>query len=222
MTAEMIFIHLFVVIASVFLTLIIGVPLGICAYYFPSMRPFILKTVEILQTVPTLALLGVIMILFGPGKTTVIVGLFLYSLLPIVLNTYAGLSEVPLSLIEVATGMGMTKINRLVQVEIPIAFPFIFAGVRIATVTSIGVAVFGAFVGGGGLGSIIYTSIRTSNMPLLLSSTFALMGMAVLFDFAMQYAGKFVQSVFIMQPPASSHKRKNQANQHRTPHIEES
>ena len=116
----------------------------------------------------------------------------------------------------------MTKVNRLVQVEIPIAFPLIFTGIRIATVTSIGVAVFGAFVGGGGLGSIIYTSIRTSNMPLLLSSTFALMGMAVLFDFAMQYAGKFVQSVFIMQPPASSHKRKNQANQHRTPHIEES
>ena len=86
-------------------------------------------------------------------------GLLLYSLLPIVQNTYVGLSEVDASIKEVATGMGMTRLYRLIIVEMPIAFPFIFTGIRIATVTAVGVAVFATFVGGGGLGSVIYQGI---------------------------------------------------------------
>lgn len=185
--------HLFMVVAALMFTIIVGVPLGICAYYFPKVRRVILKVVEILQTIPAMALLGVIMVFLGPGQLTVIIGLLLYSLLPVVLNTYVGLSEVDPAIKEAATGIGMTRMNRLVQVEVPIAFPLIFTGVRIAMVTSIGVAVFAAFVGGGGLGSIIYESIRVSNMTQLLSATVVLMGMAILFDFVMGQIEKRLQ-----------------------------
>lgn len=193
MTLDMVLAHLFMVVISVLLTIVIGVPVGICAYYFPKARPIILKVVEILQTIPALALLGVIMVFLGPGKPTVIIGLFLYSLLPVVLNTTVGLTGVDPALKEAATGIGMTRMERLIRVELPIAFPLIFTGIRIATVTSIGVAVFGAFVGGGGLGAIIYESIRTSKMALLMQSTVVLMGMAIIFDFGMGQIEKYLQ-----------------------------
>lgn len=193
MTLEMVLAHLLMVVLAVLLTIVVGVPLGVCAYYFTKLRRVILKVVEILQTIPALALLGVIMVFIGPGKPTVVIGLLLYSLLPVVLNTYTGLSEVDPALKEAATGIGMTKMNRLFQVELPIAFPLIFTGIRIATVTSIGVAVFAAFVGGGGLGSVIYESIRVSDIKMLLTSTLVLMGMAIIFDFVMGQVEKQLQ-----------------------------
>ncbi|NLJ94391.1 MAG: ABC transporter permease [Clostridiaceae bacterium] len=185
MTIDMITTHLLLVFFSVLLTIIFGVPLGVVAYIFPKARKIILKVVEVLQTVPALALLGVIMVFLGPDRATVIIGLFAYSLLPVVLNTYTGLVEVDPAVKEAAKGIGMTKINRLFLVELPLALPLIFSGVRLAIVTSVGVAVFGAFVGGGGLGSVIYESIRVSNMKLLLQSTAVLIVMAVGFDFVM-------------------------------------
>ncbi len=114
----------------------------------------------------------------------------LYSLLPIVRNTFVGLNEIDPAIKEAATGMGMSKLYRLFHVEIPIAFPVIFTGIRIATVTSIGVAVFAAFVGGGGLGSVIYRGIHIQDMKLIMFGTFSLMGMAVLFDGVMEYIEK--------------------------------
>jgi len=185
MTADMVLGHLFIVLVSVVLTIIVGVPLGVCAYFFTGVRKIILGVVEILQTIPAMALLGVIMVFLGAGKNTVILGLLLYSLLPVVQNTYVGLSEMDPAIKEVATGMGMTRIYQLIHVELPIAFPLIFTGIRISTVTAVGVAVFGAFVGGGGLGSVIYRGIRIQNMRLILTSTFALMAMAIVFDVVM-------------------------------------
>lgn len=185
MTITMVLDHLLIVAAAVVLTVAVGVPTGVCSYYFPRVGKVILKLAEVLQTVPTLALLGILMVFLGAGKLTVIIGLFLYSLLPVVLNTHVGLSEIDPSLKEMALGMGMTKINRLFRVELPLAFPLIFTGIRIATVTSIGVAVFAASVGGGGLGSIINRSIRISDMQMLMKGTLALMIMAIVFDFVM-------------------------------------
>lgn len=185
MTVTMILDHLSIVFYAVVFTLLIGLPLGIIAYMNKHISKIITWGVDILQTVPALALLGVIMVFFGAGKVTAIIGLVLYSLLPIVHNTYLGLSSVSPAIKEAATGMGMTKLYQLVRVELPIAFPMIFTGIRIATVTSVGVAVFATFVGGGGLGSIIYRGIRIQNMNLILSGTVALMAMAVIFDSVM-------------------------------------
>jgi len=196
MTVSMITEHLFMVFISVFLTVCAGVPLGICAYFYKPVRKIILSVVEILQTVPALALLGIIMVFFGAGKPTVIIGLLLYSLLPVVQNTYVGLSEIDPAVKEISAGMGMTRMQSLIRIELPIAFPLIFTGIRIATVTSVGVAVFGAFVGGGGLGSIIYKGIHVQNMPLILSGTITLMVMAVGFDLIMAFAEKHIKGRF--------------------------
>lgn len=190
MDLTMVFEHLYIVLISVVMTVLIGLPLGILAYSWPSFRKVILWVVDVLQTIPALALLGIIMVFIGAGKLTVIIGLVLYSLLPIVHNTYLGLNGVNPAIKEAARGMGMTKFYRLVRVELPLAFPVIFTGIRIASVTAIGVAVFATFVGGGGLGSIIYRGIYIQNMKLLLSGTLTLMAMAVLFDSVMAYVEK--------------------------------
>lgn len=190
MTASMIWSHFLIVLIAVLLTIAVGVPLGVCSYFFPGPRKVILRVVEILQTVPALALLGVIMVFLGAGKPTAILGLVLYSLLPVVQNTYVGLSEVDPAIKEVATGMGMTRMYRLLHVEMPIAFPLIFTGIRIATVTAVGIAVFATFVGGGGLGGQIYRGIHIQNMKLILQSTAALMVMAVVLDSAMAWVEK--------------------------------
>ncbi len=174
--------HLYLVVMSVLFSVVVGLPLGVLAYLKPKVRKIVLWTVEILQTIPALALLALIMIVLGAGKLTVVTGLVLYSLLPIVHNTYIGLENVDEGVKEAGRGMGMTQMDRLISVEIPLAFPMIFTGIRIATVTTIGVAIFASSVGGGGLGSVIYQGIRTQNMDLILFGTAALMIMAIFFD----------------------------------------
>lgn len=185
MSWDLVLEHLFLVIASGILSILIGLPLGIFAYLFPKARAVILRVVDILQTIPALALLGIIMVFAGAGKTTVIIGITLYSLLPVVRNTCLGLEQVDRDVKEAALGMGMSRTYRLFRVEIPLAFPTIFTGIRIAIVNAIGTAVFAAFVGGGGIGSVLNRGIRLQNMELILSGTAALMAIAIVLDLLM-------------------------------------
>ena len=190
MTMERVLQHLYLVGMAAGFTIISGLVLGILAYLYKPVRPFVLWTVDILQTIPVLALLGVLSIVAGSSSTTVIIGIVLYSLLPVVRNTYVGLTSVDPAIKEAATGMGMTKGQKIISVELQLAFPMIFTGIRIAIVTSIGTAVFGAVVGGGGLGSVINRAILIQDMDTLLEATLALMVMAVVFDFGMGYVEK--------------------------------
>ena len=184
--------HLFIVLAASVLSILVGLPLGVLSYMYPKARSIILRIVDLLQTIPSLALLGIIMVFLGAGKLTVIIGITLYSLLPIVRNTCLGLQEVDSGVKEAARGMGMSRLYRLLNVEFPLAFPMVFTGVRIAVVNAIGSAVFAAFVGGGGLGSIITRGIRIQDMGLILSGTGALMIIAVVLDLLM---GAFEQKM---------------------------
>ena len=188
MTFQIVFEHLSMVIVALLFALIAGVPLGVFSYFYPRAGKFILRVVDLIQTTPALALLGIIMVFLGAGKPTVIVGLALYSLLPIVRNTVLGLNQVPAALKEAATGMGMTRMYQLLRVEIPLAAPIIFTGVRIAAVNAIGTAVFAALVGGGGLGNLINTGIRQNDMKAILSGTGVLMAMALILDLLMALA----------------------------------
>ena len=178
-----------VAIASVF-TILLGLLLGFTAHLNKRAGKVILAVVDVLQTIPALALLGIIMVFFGGSRTTVIVGLVLYSLLPVVRNTCTGLESVSPAVKEAALGMGMSKTYRLFKVEFPIAFPTIFTGIRIAVVTSISVAVFGTLVGGGGLGQVIYRGIYVQDMTRILFGTVSLMVMAVVLDFIMSLVEK--------------------------------
>lgn len=182
--------HLYLVAMSSLFTTIFGLLLGVVVYMFRPARKPILWVVDLLQTIPVLALLGAIMLVFGASSTTVIIGLVLYSLLPVVRNTYVGLNDIDPGVKEAAKGMGMTKVQRLFRVELSLAFPMIFTGIRIAVVTSIGSAVFGAVVGGGGLGSIINRSILIQDMNTLMKATITLMAMAFIFDVGMGYVEK--------------------------------
>lgn len=185
MTISMILDHLLLVLSSLVISLAVGIPLGLLSYFKPGPGKVILRVVDLIQTTPALALLGIIMVFLGAGKPTVMVGLALYSLLPIVRNTNLGLCQVPDHLKEAATGMGMSRAYRLVHVELPLALPMMFTGIRIAVVNAVGTAVFAASVGGGGIGSIINSGIRQRNMELILWGTMALMALALVMDAAM-------------------------------------
>ncbi|MCD8321723.1 MAG: ABC transporter permease [Oscillospiraceae bacterium] len=185
MSVSLILEHLYIVFFSSLLSVAVGLLLGLLAYLFPKIRGLILRLVDLLQTIPALALLGIIMVFVGAGKATVITGITLYSLLPIVRNTCLGLEEVDPGVKEAARGMGMSKLYRTLFIELPLAFPTVFTGIRIAIVNAIGTAVFAAFVGGGGLGSIITRGIRIQKMSLVLAGTGALMAIAVIVDLLM-------------------------------------
>lgn len=182
MSFNLIFEHLFLVLAAGILSVVLGVPLGIAAYRFPRTRALILRVADLLQTIPSLALLGIIMVFIGAGKLTVIIGITLYSLLPIVSNTCLGLQQVDPGVKEAARGMGMSRAYQIFRVELPLAFPTVFTGIRIAVVNAIGTAVFAAFVGGGGLGSVINQSIRVRDIGQILAATGVLMVLAIILD----------------------------------------
>lgn len=190
MDISRVFQHLYLVAMSSLFSTIVGLLLGVIVYMFKPTRKLLLWLVDVLQTIPVLALLGTIMLIFGASSTTVIIGLVLYSLLPVVRNTYAGLNNIDPGIKEAAIGMGMTKLQRLFKVELALAFPMIFTGIRIAVVTSIGSAVFGAVVGGGGLGSTINRAILIQDMNTLIQATVTLMAMALVFDVGMGYVEK--------------------------------
>ena len=174
MTLSMVVEHLSMVVFAIVIAILIGVPLGLLCYLSRAARGVVLRVVDLIQTTPALALLGIIMVTpLGAGKPTVILGLALYSLLPIVRNVTLGLSQVSPAVKEAAKGMGMTRVYSLFHVELPLAMPMLFTGLRIAVVNTIGTAVFASSVGGGGLGNLINTGIRRNDVAMILSGTAA-------------------------------------------------
>lgn len=177
--------HMVLVLIAIVISTAFGILLGIISYWTPYLDKIILWTVDSLQTIPSLALLSILMIFFGLGNVTLIVGLILYSLLPIVRNTYIGLTGVSPHLKDAARGMGMSKLQRMFKVELPLSFPLIFSGIKIATVTALSIAVIGVLIGSGGLGYPIYRGIQTMNFSAIIKGTIPVVIMAVIFDFFM-------------------------------------
>lgn len=177
--------HMALVSIAILISTVLGVIMGVIAYWVRFLDSVILWVSEVLQTIPSLALLALLMIIFGLGDITLIVGLVLYALLPIVRNTYTGLKNVSPHLKDAARGMGMSKMQRLFKVEIPLSFPLIFSGIKIALVNSLSVAVMGVLIGANGLGTIIYRGIQSRNMENILIGAIPVVVMALVFDFGM-------------------------------------
>lgn len=177
--------HMAIVSIAVLISSVLGIIMGIIAYWVRFLDSVILWVSEVLQTIPSLALLALLMIIFGLGDITMIVGLVLYALLPIVRNTYTGLKNVSPHLKDAARGMGMSKMQRLFKIEIPLSFPLIFSGIKIALVNSLSVAVMGVLIGANGLGTIIYRGIQSRNMMNILMGAIPVVIMALVFDFGM-------------------------------------
>jgi osmoprotectant transport system permease protein len=164
--------HLLLVAISTALAVLVGVPLGLALARRPRLARPVLGFAGVVQTIPSLALFGLLIplpLLGGIGARTAIVALVVYALLPILRNTYAGVRSVDPAIVEAATGLGMTTGQRLWLVELPLALPVVLAGVRIATVVSIGLATIAAAIGAGGLGVLIYRGIAIVDNRLILA-----------------------------------------------------
>ena len=183
--------HLTLVGVAVGLAILFGVPLGILMTRFPAVAGPVQACATVLLTIPSIALFGLLLPFYskfgqGLGPLPAITAVFLYSLLPILRNTYLALTSVEPGIREAARGIGMTFGQRLRMVELPIAVPVILAGVRTAVVMNIGVMTIAATIGAGGLGVLILTSISRSDMSMLLVGAVLVSLLAIVADLLLQ------------------------------------
>jgi osmoprotectant transport system permease protein len=174
--------HLQLVSIAIFAATAIGIPLGVAASRRASLQRWSLGFANVMQTIPSLALFGFLIPTTGIGARTAVIALALYALLPILRNTCAGIAGVDRAVIEAARGMGMTQFQMLWQVELPLAMRVILAGLRVAAVTSVGVATIAAAVGAGGLGTFIFQGLTMVNNNVILAGAIPAALLAVLAD----------------------------------------
>ncbi|WP_230530568.1 ABC transporter permease [Microvirga roseola] len=176
--------HLFLALGSLAAACLVGLPLGMLCHRVRALRAGILQALNVIQTIPSIALFGLLMVPLGTlaaasplaaglgirgiGAAPALLALFLYSLLPIVANTVLGLNQVPAVVVDAARGMGLSARQRLVQIEIPLSLPIILAGIRIVLVQNLGLATVAALIGGGGFGTFVFQGIGQSAIDLVL------------------------------------------------------
>ncbi|MGI8640959.1 MAG: ABC transporter permease/substrate-binding protein [Pyrinomonadaceae bacterium] len=202
--------HLFLVFVSISLAVLIGVPLGILLSRKKSLQTPVLGIANILQTVPSLALFGLLIpiaYIGGIGAKTAIIALTLYSFLPIIRNTVTGISGVDAKVKEAATAMGMTDWQTLKMVELPLALPVILTGIRVAVVIAVGVATIAAAVGAGGLGTYIFRGLRQNDNNLLLAGAIFSAILALIADFTLGQVEK-IYALQTLQNKVSANRRK--------------
>jgi osmoprotectant transport system permease protein len=186
--------HLLISGSALNLGIIVSVPLGI---YLVKTKQTWLRSVaftitNIFQTIPSLALLAILIPLIGIGKFPAIVALFLYSLLPILRNTYSGFESIDASIIEAAKGMGYDSRQRLFKIELPLAIPYLMSGIRLTTIYIISWATLATLIGAGGLGELIYGGLSVYDKPLIFASAITTMILAIVIDFLLGSLEKFL------------------------------
>lgn len=160
---DQVFRHFLMAFYGVLFGSLVSVPLGFYIARKETLSRFMMRLVNVIQTVPALAMLSLLIVISGTGPNTVVLAVFFYSLLPILTNTITGVRNVSNETLDVAKGMGMTPIQMLFKVELPLSISLILGGIRNALVVAIGVAAVGTFIGAGGLGDIITRGINVSN-----------------------------------------------------------
>ncbi|EII2555198.1 ABC transporter permease [Listeria monocytogenes] len=175
---------------------IIAIPLGVYIARKKRLAGWVIQIANIIQTIPALAMLAVLMLIMGLGTNTAVLSLFLYSLLPILKNTYTGIRNVDGALLESGKAMGMTKWQVLRLIEMPLALSVIMAGIRNALVIAIGVAAIGTFVGAGGLGDIIVRGTNATNgTAIILAGAIPTAVMAILADLLLGWVERTLNPV---------------------------
>jgi osmoprotectant transport system permease protein len=175
--------HIGLTFISLLIAILIGLPLGIYITRHKGAAGLVLGTAGVLQTIPSIALLGFMIPLLGIGPLPAITALFLYALLPIIRNTYTGIGGVDPGVKEAAVAMGMTSTQRLFRVDLVLAFPVIMAGIRTATVINVGVGTLAAYIAAGGLGEFIFGGIALNNTNMILAGAIPAALLAILLDF---------------------------------------
>lgn len=178
--------HAAVVGISVLLASVIGIALGVLTYQRQRPRELVLAATGAMLTVPSFALFIILLGVFGLGWLPVVVALTMYGLMPIVRNTVAGLNNVDPAVVESARGMGLTRWQRLLRIELPLAWPVIITGIRVTTLVLLGIAAIGYIVNGPGYGELIFTGLHRVGTPvavnLVLAGTLGVIILAILYD----------------------------------------
>lgn len=175
--------HISLSFSAVFLACLIGIPLGFLIVNHKKLSNIVLNIANVIQTIPSLALFAFAMPLFGIGVKPAIFALFLYALLPIIKNTLLGIRTVNPAIIKAANGMGMSRFQIMFKIEVPLSIAVIMGGVRIATVTCIGITTIATLIGAGGLGDFIYRGLSSLNTPMILTGALFSALLALLADF---------------------------------------
>ncbi|WP_199288053.1 ABC transporter permease/substrate-binding protein [Culicoidibacter larvae] len=182
--------HIYMTVVSVVIAIIIGIPLGIISSYYKRIAKVIMAVINVVQAIPSLAILGFLIPFLGIGSAPAIFMVTMYSLLPIVKNTYTGITNISPAILESADGMGMTWWQRLFKVEVPLAMPVIVSGIRISAVSAVGLMTIAAFVGGGGLGYFIFTGVSLVNNTMILFGAIPAAILALSIDALIQWIEK--------------------------------
>jgi osmoprotectant transport system permease protein len=196
--------HLYLSVFAVLIAVVLGIPLGILISKEPKLSKPIIGITNVIQAIPSLALLGFLIPFIGIGSTPAIVMVVLYSLLPIVKNTYTGLTNIDPDIIEAAKGIGLTQSQTMKKVQLPLAFPMIMAGIRISAVTAVGLMTIAAFVGAGGLGYLVFSGVQTVDNNMILAGAIPACILALLIDFIV---GKLESSLSYTNKRQTSHSK---------------
>lgn len=175
--------HVDIIALAIGIAVPVGVVLGVVITVDRRLATLVVWLAGIMMTIPSIALFGLLIPIFGIGDPPVVVALVLYSQLPIIRNTYVGISQVDPAAVEAGRGLGMSRWQRLRRVQLPIALPVIMAGVRNAVVILIGIAAIGAYIGAGGLGGPIFNGITDANTPQIVVATVFLSALALSVDY---------------------------------------
>jgi osmoprotectant transport system permease protein len=190
--------HLGIVIVAVTLATIVGVTLGVLTYQTNGPRRAALAVTGIFLTIPSFALFGLMIPLFGLGAPSAVVALVMYGLLPIVRNTLTGLRSVDPAVVESAQGMGMGRYRRLFRIELPLAWPIILTGIRVAAVIIVGIAAIAAVINGPGLGKDIFRALARvgtpTAVPQVLSAILGIVAIAIAIDLAFMIIARLTTS----------------------------
>jgi osmoprotectant transport system permease protein len=177
--------HAVLVLRALVVAVPLGVALGVLITYDERLATVVLWLAGIMMTIPSVALFALLLPSLGTGSPPVVMALILYTQLPVVRNTYVGLTGVDQAAIDAGTGLGMTKYQRLRKVQIPMALPVVMSGVRNAVVLLVGIAAIGEIVGAGGLGVPIFDGYRSSNSVEIVGATIALASLTLTIDYAL-------------------------------------
>ena len=174
--------HLYISIMALILAMIVAIPLGILLSKKEKLSKVSLTIAGILQTIPTLAILALMIPLFGVGKVTAIIALFIYVLLPILNNTIVGVQNIDRNIVEAGRSMGMTNFQLMKDIELPLALPMVLSGIRLSSVYVISWAALASYVGAGGLGDLIFNGLALYEPEMIIVGTILVTLLALIVD----------------------------------------
>ncbi len=193
--------HINIVIISSVISIIVGVVIGIIIVYYEKVSNIVISLINVIYTIPAIAMLGALIPFTGIGNKTAIISLILYSLLPIVRSTYISIKSIDKNILEASLAMGSTEMQILMKIKLPLAFPLIFSAIKNMVVMNIALTSIASFVGAGGLGVAIYRGITTNNINLIMCGSILTAGLALITDFLLSIIEKYkieIKSVLVI------------------------